>query len=1805
MKLKKRIAALLMAGAMVCSTLPVNVLAVESSDQNVGGLCEHHTEHNADCGYTEGIEGTPCNHEHTEDCYTLVTSCVHKHTADCYPAESVSDNTASPSDAENQEPVNCTHECSEDTGCIKKELDCKHEHDEACGYVPATEGTPCGYICKICGAKDEPETATPANAAQLSAGDVQKLIDALPATDKLTTMTKDEQNAVYADLQAAYEAYEALTEDEQALLTGTEVFESLFHFFNGMVNLLAENGVSYLDENGSKQTADNVTVVESSMTAWNGGWYVVNSNVTIGDRVTVSGEVHLILADNAKLTANGGINVAENNSFSVYAQSVGENTGRLTANSGGWDAGIGGGNGKAAGTITIHGGEVTANGSNGGAGIGGGSGAGFDTSGGTITIHDGTVKATGGGSGAGIGGGNSGSGGTITIHGGNVTATGGGSGAGIGGGYSGSGGTITIHGGSVTATCGSLAAGIGDGNGGSGGSFATGADGHALIFANGGISDTSNRDSWSGIIFEGDTGKVYKDQTLQENIEIPLGKTLTVPENTTLTVNSGVTLTNSGTITGNGTLGGEGNLAGSGTVANIIRNNLQKDSNVTVSVNSSPAAYGSKVNLTATISKAATISRAATISKAANAITRAAENQVEFFVGTDSNKKSLGTANVSGDTATLSDVEISQEKGFAVGENTITAEYGGSMGLKPQTGSTRLTVQGDLKDAIVMVNGEYFYTNSPIIPEVSVTWNGTQLTKDTDYTVDYTNNTNVGNATVTVTGTGNYISTKTGSFTIAPAQLNDATVKVNGTYTYTGQAQTPAAGDVVVTLGGKTVPSDQYTIGASNNINAGQATVTVTAKAGGNYTGSASGKFTIALASLNDAKVEVSGGPFTYDGTSKDPTVTVTLDSKTLSASTDYTLSYSNSNGGDGNLTNAGTVTVTATGKGNYTATGTGTFTINKAQPNYTPPTGLTATYGDTLKDVPLTDGWAWNDLNTSVGNVGENTFPATYNKDSSGNYNPVQQNLTVKVSPASYKITLTGQAGSPAQITLNEAVVEPGNTGAAVSYGMNTTNTAPSKWQAEKVFSGLTADTTYYFFAKVGATTNYAETISTGVAITTPEKEVSSISIQTQPAKLAYTSGQTLDLNGLSVQVSYRDNTSKTIGWDANKLTAEPAQGTVLTVTEHSGKTVTISYGGKTAKTDALTVGKAEQAALSITGKPTTVYNGDTFTLTTTGGSGTGTVTWEIISGPATVDANGKVTVTDIGEIQIKAVKAADADYNEATATLSLTATTKPSGGNTGGNTGGGNGGGNTSSGGGSSSSGGSSGGGSSSGSGSSSDNGDSSGSTVVERPDQTKPEIPTTSQTKPVKPDKNGNTSIDGNAVQDAINKATADAKKNGNTANGIAVTVPIQNAADAKNLSITIKAQTLDKLVTAKVRQFEITTNGLPSFGFTLDTLKTLNAQSKGGDLILRVSKAAVTSAEAKAAIGTRPVYEFSLVDGKEAPLTDWQGKTVSVKLPYTPAANEQAGNLYAAYVDGNGKVQWLTKSSYDADQKAVIFEAQHFSIYGVGYKNPVPNFTDINGHWAKEHILFAVSRGLFSGTSKTTFSPNTTLTRGMFVTALGRLAGINPADYQNRKFTDVKANAYYAPYVNWAASKGIVGGTTSTTFAPDSNITREQMAVIMKNYADKMGYSIPKTLEAVTFADNAQISSWAKDAVKAMQQAGVLSGKENNRFDPQGNATRAEAATVLHRFVEIVIDPQSANGWQQNDSGEWSYYKDGEPVKGWLSDDQKWYWLDKATGKMFSGGWKQIDGKWYYFYPDGSMAVSTKVDGYEVGADGARR
>ena len=146
----------LMAAALIFNTLPASGLAVSASEQEKG-LCEHHPEHTVECGYAEA---QPCTHEHGEKCYKTVTECVHEHTDECYPEteeteESAGEGSATTSDAEDREPENCTHVCSEESGCITKVLDCHHEHDESCGYQEAQD---CGYVCEICNGTEPEDT---------------------------------------------------------------------------------------------------------------------------------------------------------------------------------------------------------------------------------------------------------------------------------------------------------------------------------------------------------------------------------------------------------------------------------------------------------------------------------------------------------------------------------------------------------------------------------------------------------------------------------------------------------------------------------------------------------------------------------------------------------------------------------------------------------------------------------------------------------------------------------------------------------------------------------------------------------------------------------------------------------------------------------------------------------------------------------------------------------------------------------------------------------------------------------------------------------------------------------------------------------------------------------------------------------------------------------------------------------------------------------------------------------------------------------------------------------------------------------------------------------------------------------------------------------------------------------------------------------------------------------------------------------------------------------------------------------------
>ena len=446
--------------------------------------------------------------------------------------------------------------------------------------------------------------------------------------------------------------------------------------------------------------------------------------------------------------------------------------------------------------------------------------------------------------------------------------------------------------------------------------------------------------------------------------------------------------------------------------------------------------------------------------------------------------------------------------------------------------------------------------------------------------------------------------------------------------------------------------------------------------------------------------------------------------------------------------------------------------------------------------------------------------------------------------------------------------------------------------------------------------------------------------------------------------------------------------------------------------------------------------------------------------------------------------------------------------------------------------------------------DNQNNGSSTNIGSSAQPEPSLPTTGEAQPVTPDTRGRVTVDHNTVLSAIEEARNAAKKNGTIENGIAVTIPVTPRKGQASFQVSLKAQTLDVLVRENVKQLEINLDGISAQCMDIELLKWLDSLSADGDIILRVKRVnRLTSAEAKKAIGNRPVYDLSLAylaNGKNVSITNLNGHTIGIRLPYTPSSTEQNSRLFVVYVDSNGKVEWLINSSYNENLGAVLFEASHFSIYGIGYQKTASSYQDISDHWAKDSIIFATSRDLLSGTGKRQFSPEAGITRGALATALGKMAGIDPADYKTGKFIDVPPKASYTPYVNWAASTGIISTTNKITFAPNAGVTREQLAVILTNYANTMGYDLPTVHKAVTFADQGQISNPAKTAVSATQQAGILPGKDGNRFDPQTTATRAETATALRRFIETVIDPQTAQGWVQNHSGKWNYYRNGVMV-----------------------------------------------------------
>ena len=253
-----------------------------------------------------------------------------------------------------------------------------------------------------------------------------------------------------------------------------------------------------------------------------------------------------------------------------------------------------------------------------------------------------------------------------------------------------------------------------------------------------------------------------------------------------------------------------------------------------------------------------------------------------------------------------------------------------------------------------------------------------------------------------------------------------------------------------------------------------------------------------------------------------------------------------------------------------------------------------------------------------------------------------------------------------------------------------------------------------------------------------------------------------------------------------------------------------------------------------------------------------------------------------------------------------------------------------------------------------------------------------------------------------------------------------------------------------------------------------------------------------------------YEITVED-----FVDANGNPIAVV-----AAGTFTFTTKAAAVQPGGQPNTGTPGSYKVklSEDALITMEDENAPLG----NPTDGFPFVDvpaGEWFRAAVEFVYDNGIFAGTSSTTFAPTTPMTRGMLVTVLYNLAGAPEADMAV-PFTDVAADAYYAAPVAWAVANHITSGVSQTAFAPNANITREQLVTMLYSFAQSLGL-VGEALEAEAFADDADISAWATEAVAWARANNIISGRPGNLFDPQATATRAEVASVFQGFTTMPV------------------------------------------------------------------------------------
>lgn len=264
--------------------------------------------------------------------------------------------------------------------------------------------------------------------------------------------------------------------------------------------------------------------------------------------------------------------------------------------------------------------------------------------------------------------------------------------------------------------------------------------------------------------------------------------------------------------------------------------------------------------------------------------------------------------------------------------------------------------------------------------------------------------------------------------------------------------------------------------------------------------------------------------------------------------------------------------------------------------------------------------------------------------------------------------------------------------------------------------------------------------------------------------------------------------------------------------------------------------------------------------------------------------------------------------------------------------------------------------------------------------------------------------------------------------------------------------------------------------------------------------------------------------SSAHGKVTTRYNWAEPRSSVML--TVAAEDNYGLKELKVTASGGREMSLTDvggGRYSFRMPAANVEVTA-SFQWTGLTHTPMSFSDVaEDHWYHEAVHYVYERGMMTGTSPTTFSPDMVTTRGMIVTILHRLEGSPLAETAN--FSDVPRSEYYASAVDWAQSTGIVsgyGGNETGTFGPENSITREQLATILYRYAEKTGADTAPRGDLSGFSDAGDISDYARDSMAWAVGVGLVSGMGDGTIAPAGSATRAQVATILTRYCQNIAE-----------------------------------------------------------------------------------